>query len=128
MGGMRLAQTLLPIAVEVPDPAVALLRPAGELDMLTAPELRDALTVRLRRHRHVVVDLRDVSFLGSSGVQVLAEAHQLARDNGRSLHVTGAGQRRIARPLQITGLDTILAISDECPGALAARLSGAGEP
>jgi len=99
-----------------------ILRPVGDLDLLTAPALRSQLSAQLNQGKHVILDLCEVTFLSSHGLQVLVEAHHLARDCETVLHITGAGRRLITRPLQITGLDSVLVISDAPAATLAAQL------
>jgi anti-sigma B factor antagonist len=92
---------------------------AGELDILTAPRLLDALRALLRERSPVlVVDLSAVEFMGSAGLFVLAETH---RDAGThtSLRIVAPG-RVTLRPLQVTGLDTVLNLYRSRPDALAA--------
>lgn len=114
------------IAVEVElygsTPSVAVVRPSGDLDVITAPALRSELSVRIERQQHVILDLGEVTFLGSTGLQVIVEAHHAARERGRVLHITGTARRVIARPLGITGLDGLLDISDAFAAVLAAEL------
>ncbi|MGZ8634898.1 MAG: STAS domain-containing protein, partial [Solirubrobacteraceae bacterium] len=47
--------------------AVVVIR--GELDLATAPELEGALTERLDAGEDVVVDLRELAFLDSTGLR-----------------------------------------------------------
>ena len=105
-------------------PAVVVVRPTGELDMLTTPQLRSQLLAHLADLDHIVLDLSEVTFLSSSGLQVLVDIDIAARDRGTAVHVTGAGSRIISRPLEITGLAEILTISDVPADLLAARLRG----
>jgi anti-sigma B factor antagonist len=59
----------------------------GELDIATAPELVQMLA-RLRHHGHaVIVDLAEVTFMDSTGLTTLMDAHQQARSNGWSFAV-----------------------------------------
>ena len=59
------------ISVEPDDDKVAVI-PIGELDLATADELDQAVSdVRRSGFDHVVVDLRGISFLDSSGLRVL---------------------------------------------------------
>ncbi|HVV23903.1 MAG TPA: STAS domain-containing protein [Pseudonocardiaceae bacterium] len=80
----------------------------GELDMATAPILEDDLVRRLADiPPTLVIDLTDVTFLSSAGLQVLMHAHT----RQPSTHVaivapTGA----TLRPIQLTGLDRALAL------------------
>jgi anti-sigma B factor antagonist len=117
---------VLRIEVEVPHVDVALLRLVGEVDLLTAPALRQQLTTRTRRHRDVVVDLAAVQFLGSAGLRVLVDAHRCAADHANRLHLAGAAHRRVAVPLRITGLDRLLRLSEHSAAVLAARLAVRG--
>jgi anti-sigma B factor antagonist len=105
-----------------PGPGVVVLAPSGDLDMLTVPALHDQLRTDLRQHRHIIVDLSDILFLGSAGIQVLLEAHLAALEVGASLHVTGAGNPVVARPLHITTVDEIIDVTAEPAPAFAARL------
>ncbi len=59
----------------------------GELDIATAPELVDLLA-RLRYYGHaVVVDLAEVTFMDSTGLTTLMDAHFQAQRNGWSFSV-----------------------------------------
>jgi anti-anti-sigma factor len=59
----------------------------GELDIATAPELEELLA-RLRHHGHAVtIDLAEVTFIDSTGLTALMEAHRLAHSNGWSFSV-----------------------------------------
>jgi anti-anti-sigma factor len=79
----------------------------GELDALTAPRLLDILHAALREScPMLVVDLTGVAFMGSAGLAVLAETHEHAIPD-TTLRIVAPG-RATRRPLQITGLDTIL--------------------
>jgi anti-anti-sigma factor len=64
------------------------LRVSGEMDLMTAPELRrrvhDAVAAG---HRSVVVDLSGVFFCDSSGVGVLIAARRLLRSCGGRLRL-----------------------------------------
>ena len=76
---------------------------AGELDLLTADELTEALAAEVARQALVVVDLTAVSFLSSSGLAALALAHRAAVEADHVLRIV-AGNRVTLRPIQITGL------------------------
>ena len=53
--------------------AVVVIR--GELDLATAPDLEAALTGRLDAGQDVVVDLRELAFMDSTGLRVLVASH-----------------------------------------------------
>ncbi|MEV6902982.1 STAS domain-containing protein [Amycolatopsis sp. NPDC051372] len=90
---------------------------AGEIDLVTAPELDDIVTGVVDESPEVlVVDLRKVTFLSSAGLQVLAAAHQRLGERGlrvvSTTHVT-------TRPLTSTGLDTWIGLFTTVDEALA---------
>lgn len=77
---------------------------AGEVDLLTAPDLRHELARALDdRPATLVVDLSDVEFLASPGLAALVGAHQKASE-GTQLRLVAEGNATF-RPLQLTGLD-----------------------
>ena len=87
-----------------PPPGVVLVRMPPEVDLATAPALRDELLVALNRGGvHLVVDARPVTFMDSSGVNALVRARERATALDGSLHVvtSSPGVRRV---LEITGL------------------------
>jgi anti-anti-sigma factor len=69
----------------------AVVRVAGQIDLATAPafdaELRHVITTKLPR---LVVDLRRVTALEPAGIDVLAQAHDLAVEHGGWLRTSGA--------------------------------------
>jgi anti-sigma B factor antagonist len=83
----------------------------GELDMSTAPQLRDEL-LRLTSNgaREVTVDLSDLQFMDSTGLSVLITGLKRLREKGgdMALRSPTPGTRRV---LEITGLTDIFAIS-----------------
>jgi anti-sigma B factor antagonist len=57
---------------------------AGELDVFTAPQLRSALNEAApKRDETLVLDLRGLSFIDSSGLAVILGAHERALRDGR---------------------------------------------
>jgi anti-sigma B factor antagonist len=80
----------------------------GDVDLHSAPELRDRLTsLGDTGAKHVVVDLSDCEFLDSMGLGVLLGAKKRMARDGRELHVvvTSPDVRRI---FEITMLDRVL--------------------
>lgn len=111
------------VRTHVPVPTVAVLRPEGELDLVTAPELVARVELHVGQGRHVVIDLQDVTLLTSSALQSLLAVHTTARTAGRRLRLTGCGHAPVARVLVGTGLDAVLPLtalsSEEVVAALA---------
>jgi anti-sigma B factor antagonist len=60
---------------------------AGELDLATAPQLTRMLEEARSQARLVVLDLRELSLLGSSGVHAIVDASVRARQAGGRLVV-----------------------------------------
>jgi anti-sigma B factor antagonist len=83
---------------------------AGELDMLTAPQLRGTLLGCLETPgADVLVDLDLVDFLASTGLGVLVEAMQHGEGSGGSVRII-CSNRTVLRPLELTGLDQVFTI------------------
>lgn len=99
---------------------------AGEIDVATAPALRDTLLGLLNRGAEsLVVDLRGVTFLDSTGVGSLLRIHHRQGLLGGSVHFV-ADQPAVLRVLDLMHLrrrlhvtPTIAAVEDCCPGATA---------
>jgi anti-sigma B factor antagonist len=80
---------------------------AGECDLAVREELRSALLAAVGRARLVVVDLRELEFLDSSGVHSLIAAHHDALERGGRLQVVNAGGV-VADVLTVTGVGELL--------------------
>jgi anti-anti-sigma factor len=87
---------------------VAVVSASGELDMLTAPQLRDAVQSALSKNPSgLIVDLTHVDFLGSAGMQVLMEAHNQTGGTETRFAVVADGSAT-SRPLKITGIADLI--------------------
>lgn len=89
---------------------VPVLTVTGEVDVSTAPELREHL-MRLadEGHRLVVVDLTEVSFVDSTALGVLVSGVTRLRNDGGDLRLV-VTQPHISKVLEITGLIDVFAI------------------
>jgi anti-anti-sigma factor len=87
---------------------------AGEVDMLSAPAVQEAVVdVLHRRHpRRIEIDLRGVTFLDSAGIRTLLICHDDAEQENCSLTVVDP-HPRVYRVLQITGLLGHFAVTTE---------------
>jgi anti-anti-sigma factor len=85
----------------------------GELDLASAPALEDELEKAMHSSAGaVVVDLRGLDFIDSTGLSVLVKAHQRAQEtNCRFGLVRGGAQ--VQRLLALTGLEERLTVADE---------------
>jgi anti-sigma B factor antagonist len=86
----------------------------GELDLATAPELEQLVNERLDARQEVVVDLRALDFMDSSGIRVLVAAHaRAARNDTRLVVVRPAAATAVAKIVEVSGLDGELNIVDD---------------
>jgi anti-anti-sigma factor len=82
----------------------------GELDLASSPTLEAELE-QLEGSERVVIDLRELEFIDSTGLSVLVKAHQQAQEQGTEFGlVKGGGQ--VQRLLRLTGLAERLTIAD----------------
>jgi len=93
---------------------------AGEIDVFTAPLFKQAIVNLVADgQRHLFLDMREVSFMDSSGFGALLGATKRLRPEGGSLNLIGCN-RTIQRMLHLTRLDTILGVFDTLETALQA--------
>jgi anti-sigma B factor antagonist len=82
----------------------AVLQVAGEIDMYTAPQLRQRVSGLIDEGaRHIIADLRGVDFLDSTGLGALAGSLKRLRMREGSLILVTSGDR-ILQIFRITGL------------------------
>ena len=96
------------------EPSILLLQ--GEIDISTAEDLRVVLDRSLAADPRLVVDMAGVTFIDACGLRVVLDA-AASLNGARPLRLINA--RRVARMLQIVGLDDIpsLDVSDRgAPG------------
>ncbi len=86
--------------------------PCGELDIATTPELEQALTdATAAAVEEIVLDLRELTFMDSTGLRALAQANSRADERGVALSII-RGPRQIERVLEISGLGALLPLID----------------
>ncbi|MEN3608808.1 STAS domain-containing protein [Plantactinospora sp. ZYX-F-223] len=112
----------LPIDTRYPQPATARLGVAGEIDLATAPVLRDKLLTLLRDQTPAVliVDLAGVTFLDCAGIGALVGVRNAAGEAGCELRVTDP-QPFVRRVLAASGLLGVLTASTDQPRRLRPR-------
>ena len=116
------------LSVGYPVSGVSVIEIAGELDALTTPLLDECLREQLQAGpTNLVIDLTEVTFLGSSGMAALVRCSRElnASGSGHRVHLTGTGHRAIRRPLELVGLLPLFSIHDTQEDALAQIASGA---
>ncbi len=92
----------------------------GEIDLFTAPELKQKLTDAIEGGKtRIVVDLTQTTFLDSTALGVLIGAVKRLRTRDGALVIINVDQN-IAKTFEITGLDQIFTIVGELDSAIAA--------
>ena len=92
---------------------------SGEFDLSSAAQIEDVLKeLEERRPDVLVLDLRELSFMDSTGLRVMVSADARARDDSRRLAIV-QGPEAVHRVFRITGLDDHLEIV-ETPEAVRA--------
>ena len=93
----------------------------GEIDVYTAPKLRDKITELVADGVYdIIVDMEAVEFLDSTGLGVLVGGLKKVRAHDGSLQLI-CTQDRLLKIFRITGLAKVFVIHDSADGALAAR-------
>jgi len=84
---------------------------AGELDLATSPALEQEIDgARDADIDLLIVDLRELRFMDSTGLHTLVKAHKQTREAGRRFAVIpGGGQ--IERLLDLTGVGELLVVA-----------------
>jgi len=101
---------------------VTIVHVGGEIDVYTAPVLRERLDEHISAGRdHLVVDLENVSFMDSTGLGVLVGRLKLVRVTNGSLRLVCSSER-ILKVFSITGLDKVFHIFGSVDDALAATV------
>jgi len=93
---------------------------AGEIDHTTADTFRQALATADGSPQYTVIDFLDVTFMDSSGINVLVAANNGARADGGWLRLAHT-PARVLDLLHIVGLDDIIPLYPTLHGALAAQ-------
>jgi anti-anti-sigma factor len=96
-------------------------RVAGELDPASSPQLRQALTEAQLSAHLVVLDLRELTSIDSSGIQAILDAAERGRRYlGRLTLVRGPGE--VDRELTVNGVSDQVLVLDLHPAEPAETL------
>ena len=94
----------------------------GEIDVYTAPALRERLDEEIERGEHdLVVDLSEVTFMDSTGLGVLVGRLKLIRVHEGAMRLV-CDHERVLKVFTITGLDKVFEIFPTVDEALAASV------
>ena len=99
--------SLFKVHSEARDGAVVVVA-SGEIDLATSPQLRDALTAPDAQASTVVLDLRQVTFIDSSGLGVIVGQQKRSQEDGHQFVVAVDRASAVQRILDLSGLIKIL--------------------
>ncbi|MET9784078.1 STAS domain-containing protein [Nocardiopsis alba] len=89
---------------------VAVVTVGGEIDLYTAPQLRNELVDSLEDGaRRLVIDMSRTEFCDSTGISVLLSAMKRSRDKGGDLELV-APKPAVMKVLEVTGLHEVFTI------------------
>jgi anti-sigma B factor antagonist len=92
----------------------------GEIDVYTAPKLRDKITELVNAgHHELIIDMEKVDFLDSTGLGVLVGGLKKIRAQDGSMSLI-CSQDRLLKIFRITGLAKVFTIYDSEQTALSA--------
>lgn len=94
-------------AVTTATDGIRVLTLAGEIDHHTGDTLRQALDASGTPRPRVVVDMRQVTFMDSSGINILITAHRALGEAGGWLRLAAVGET-VMRTLGIVGVDALI--------------------
>jgi anti-sigma B factor antagonist len=85
---------------------------SGELDLASSPALQEELDRLASSDTELlIIDLRELDFMDSTGLSVLVRAHQRAEEHGRQLAMV-KGPQQVQRLLSLTGVGDRLTLVD----------------
>jgi anti-sigma B factor antagonist len=84
---------------------------SGEIDASTAPRLVEAVEQLPGHDGAIVLDVKDVSFIDSSGLRVLIALAERARGEGRTVELDNPSTS-VVRLLEITGLADMFGLGE----------------
>jgi anti-sigma B factor antagonist len=96
--------------------STAWVRPAGDLDLDTVHTVESKLAeLREEGYRSLVLDLRGLTFMDSTGLRLVIRWHTAARDDGFRFAVV-PGTESVQRVFELTGMDAHLIVAEPPPG------------
>ena len=84
-------------------PGVLRVEVAGELDLATVPQLGDALSRAVADDLLVILDLRELTFIDSTGLHAIVGAQERLGEDGRRLALV-RGPPSVQRVFELTGV------------------------
>ena len=114
-GSITIPIDLKPFSIQIEKTEAGAVRVVlvGELDIATTPEAEAELRAQEDHGAQVIIlDLRGLTFMDSTGLRLLVAADSRAREGGHRLAIV-RGPEAVHRVLEITGLDAKLDLIDD---------------
>jgi len=87
-------------------------RPAGDLDLDTAHRVESALgALREEGSGNLVLDLRGLTFMDSTGLRLVIRWHTAASEDGFRFAIV-PGPEVVQRVFRLTGMDALLTVAE----------------
>jgi anti-anti-sigma factor len=109
--GSEVVESSFQVHVQSADRA-AVIVVSGELDLASAPALEEELNRAVTNGADlVIVDLRELEFIDSTGLGLLIKANRMTEAAGRRFAIV-KGQSQVQRLLGVTGIEQRLTLVD----------------
>ncbi len=109
----------MPIAMEELDGGITKVILDGRLDIEGAAAIDMRMNVIAGTKKAVIVDLQNVSFLGSMGLRALVAPARAIKGRGGKIVIFGPNEM-VEKVLKMSGVDTLIPIHHELQNAIAA--------
>jgi anti-anti-sigma factor len=115
---------LLTVDYEV-RPGAVVVQAKGEIDSSTVSNLARQLQAALqqatsRADRLLIVDLQNVTYFGSAGLNAVLDCHRAGLKTGTHVRLV-ADNALVVRPIEVTNLNSVLDLYPTLPEALQGR-------
>lgn len=95
------------------DGTLLVLRLGGELDLATVPQVQAAVERHCRGRRVLVIDLRALEFMDSSGIHLMMQLQ--GRQDGTAVAFVAPAEQHVSRLFDMTGVRATLNwVSEPC--------------
>ena len=84
---------------------------SGDLDINVVDDFRDDILNMIDGSKDIILDLKDLDYIDSTGLGVVMTAYKEAPEKGRTLKVKNA-KRNIYKLFKITELDELLGMEE----------------
>ena len=90
---------------------ISVVRAHGDADLNTVPLLKTALAEASEAEDGIILDMRGVSYMDSSGFAALLDAGRILRSTGATLQLFGCSAS-ISRMMQVTRLNAVFMLNE----------------